>query len=911
MSGPVNGGRHLWAAATRVLLAILIAGAWSSSARAAQQVYFTSVTNVTDLIVQRIYAETVRLDISAWYLTEHAISIAILSRFQAGVPVRLIGDRGSIFEIDANTRREFYWLASQGVPIRLRYNPTWTPEIDHWKMGIFVGQNTVEFGSANWTTFELAPFSSTNYNDNTALFVDARDNNADDVALVAAFKARFDRIWNDTNVEPQSVGGGPPYLKNWNDACALESMCADYRTQYPNPAPMIIDTRRLEPDADTPPELIWGQGPEFNNRLVAEINAETTKVRFVIYRLTVDNITQALLNKWRSGVPVELIIEPNEYRNRVWPEFWLTRANIDRLWAAGLRTIKWRNPVRHAGLTHMKTLVTSAYATNASSNYASAWQRDHNYFVPAATKPATYSAIRNQVAAMYASLDFQNFVPEPPDAANLASPGSGATGFVAGTPLVWNRAAFATSYDVYLGTTQANMTWVANVPAQLVNNPPTAYSWTPPASMLQPGTTYVWGVISRTFATDADNSIYAVSSVWSFTTAGGGGGGGGPLPAPWATQDVGSVGTPGSASYSNGTFTVAGAGANIGGTSDAFRFVSQQANGDLQMWARITSIQNTNASAKAGVMLRESLAANAAHVTMDIKPGGAIEMMTRSSTGAQASVIGSASRSLPVFLGMVRSGNTVTGYVGDVSGNGVTWTAIGSTSFNAASAVAGMVVSSANTSVLNTSTFDTAAVEILSPPPPPPPPPSGQDVVIYASDSSIARHGSSWAPASSSSSPGGMKLVTPDAGVANLNAPLATPTDYVDIPFNANAGTYRIWLRLQATGNSKLNDAVWVQFSDAVISGSPAYRMNTTSGLLVNLATDASAASLNGWGWQNTAYWLSQQTAVTFNTSGAHTLRIQIREDGVQFDQIVMSPSTYFNQAPGPPTADSTIVQKP
>ena len=36
-----------------------------------------------------INAETVRLDIGTWYLTEHAVSIAIANRFHAGVPVRL------------------------------------------------------------------------------------------------------------------------------------------------------------------------------------------------------------------------------------------------------------------------------------------------------------------------------------------------------------------------------------------------------------------------------------------------------------------------------------------------------------------------------------------------------------------------------------------------------------------------------------------------------------------------------------------------------------------------------------------------------------------------------------------------------------------------------------------------------
>jgi hypothetical protein len=102
-----------------------------------------------------------------------------------------------------------------------------------------------------------------------------------------------------------------------------------------------------------------------------------------------------------------------------------------------------------------------------------------------------------------------------------------------------------------------------------------------------------------------------------------------------------------------------------------------------------------------------------------------------------------------------------------------------------------------------------------------------------------------------------------------------------------------------------------VQFSDALVSGAPIYPLNTTSGLLVNLATDASAVSLNGWGWENTAYWLSQPTTVTFATSGAHTLRIQTREDGMTLDQIILSPSLYLTAAPGPVNNDSTIVAKP
>ena len=117
-----------------------------------------------------------------------------------------------------------------------------------------------------------------------------------------------------------------------------------------------------------------------------------------------------------------------------------------------------------------------------------------------------------------------------------------------------------------------------------------------------------------------------------------------------------------------------------------------------------------------------------------------------------------------------------------------------------------------------------------------------------------------------------------------------------------------MWLRALALNDSKWNDSLWVQFSDAMADGSPIYPINTTSGLLVNLATSSDASSLRDWGWQNGVYWLSQPTTFTFPTSGMHTIRIQVREDGIQLDQIVLSPSAYMNSAPGPIAGDSTFV---
>jgi hypothetical protein len=489
---------------TSYLAVWILSAAVVTTAAAQDRIFFSATENVTAVLVERINAETVRIDMSAWYLTERAVSTALVNRFKAGVQVRLIGDRGSIFEIDPRTKSEFYWLANQGVPIRLRYHPTSYPEIAHWKATIFAGQNIVTFGSANYTPFELAPVSAANYKDEVVLFTA-------DPGLVNAFKTMFDRMWNDTTRETLSRISGPPYFRHWDEACANEPQCADYRTQYPSPVPMVIDTARLEPDHALPPEMVWGQGAVFNARIAEEISKEPALVDFVIYRLTVNDITDALLARHAAGVPVRLIIEPDEYRNRKWPEFWLTRAQIDRLWAAGV-AIKQR---AHVGLTHMKTLITSSTATVASSNFTAAWQRDHNYFVPAATKPAIHMALRERFNIMWNDhAAFVDFAPEPADAPALQSPLNGQGAVDPTVTLVWSRAAFATSYDVYLGTAPNALHHVGTVGARLINEPPATYSYSA-SSSLATASTYYWRVVSRTNA-----GLSTPSPIRSFTTGG-------------------------------------------------------------------------------------------------------------------------------------------------------------------------------------------------------------------------------------------------------------------------------------------------------------------------------------------------------------------------------------------------------
>src|SRR5439155_21555355 len=58
------------------------------------------------------------------------------------------------------------------------------------------------------------------------------------------------------------------------------------------------------------------------------------------------------------------------------------------------------------------------------------------------------------------------------------------------------------------------------------------------------------------------------------------------------------------------------------------------------------------------------------------------------------------------------------------------------------------------------------------------------------------------------------------------------------------------------------------------------------------LELDQPGCTEGNLGWQNKAYWLPDTGDVWFAATGTHTMRIQVREDGVELDQIVLSPVT-------------------
>ena len=110
------------------------------------------------------------------------------------------------------------------------------------------------------------------------------------------------------------------------------------------------------------------------------------------------------------------------------------------------------------------------------------------------------------------------------------------------------------------------------------------------------------------------------------------------LPLPWVDADIGPVGAGGSANHNAGVFTVTGSGTDIWGYSDEFHFASVELPHDGYLEARVTAIEGPHPWSKAGVMIRQSLAASSIHESFFITPGnGAVHQRRRETGGPSMS----------------------------------------------------------------------------------------------------------------------------------------------------------------------------------------------------------------------------------------------------------------------------------
>jgi regulation of enolase protein 1 (concanavalin A-like superfamily) len=181
--------------------------------------------------------------------------------------------------------------------------------------------------------------------------------------------------------------------------------------------------------------------------------------------------------------------------------------------------------------------------------------------------------------------------------------------------------------------------------------------------------------------------------------------------APLVGEDIGSVFLAGSDSYSaEGVFTVRASGADVFTAPDGFRFLHRTVTGDVTVIARVTGLQNTDAWAKAGVMIRETTAPDSRFAYSTVTADNGVSFGRRTVTGGLGGSSSIAGPAAPTWVKLTRNGNSFTAFY---SPDGQHWTPLGparSINMASTSAEVGIFVTSHDDTRLCTATFDNVTV---------------------------------------------------------------------------------------------------------------------------------------------------------------------------------------------------------
>ena len=182
------------------------------------------------------------------------------------------------------------------------------------------------------------------------------------------------------------------------------------------------------------------------------------------------------------------------------------------------------------------------------------------------------------------------------------------------------------------------------------------------------------------------------------------------LPDGWLSADIGGPALRGAATFQSGTFTVTGAGTDIYYGSDQFRYAYRRADGDVDIVARLRSLEYANAWTKAGVMIRASLAANAAHGFMLVSPSMGLSFQRRRDNGLLSIGTDGGAGKAPVWVKLQRRGAVITAFR---SADGINWTMVGSdTIVMPSSFYVGLAVTSHDAQKRVKAVFDAVAVSV-------------------------------------------------------------------------------------------------------------------------------------------------------------------------------------------------------
>ena len=276
-------------------------------------------------------------------------------------------------------------------------------------------------------------------------------------------------------------------------------------------------------------------------------------------------------------------------------------------------------------------------------------------------------------------------------------------------------------------------------------------------------------------------------------------------------------------------YDVRGGGTDVIGTNDRFYFAHRQVTGDFDMKVRLASFTPVHEWAKAGLMARAGLAANAANVFVLATPGiKGYRMTYRSLTGGTTLPRGSGAVSYPnTWIRLRRLGNTFLGYR---STDGRNWALVHMASVTMPRTLYfGMAVASNTTSQLATAQFRDLGPTGTQTPTAPAAPAS-----LAASAASATRINLSWAASSGATQYAVERR--PQGSTTFQEIGRVTGTTYADTTGLTAGGTYTYRVRA-------INSAGMSPYSPLATATTPTSTAPALTGLDIGGPTPAGSTT--------------------------------------------------------------------
>src|SRR3954464_4927731 len=714
-------------------------------------------------VLQYIRQETQEIAMGFWLMSDARYSNELVRAWQRGVKIRLLMDP-RCGDSHSACMAQNDQLAAAGIPMRNRA----TSGILHWKVIIFASQGQVEFAGANYAPFEMVPDTPyVNFTDEIVMF-------SKEPSIVHSFMTKFDDLWTSTTEFANYANVTGALTRSFATSTIDPELNfppdESYRTRAVNAyaqEPQAIDVLmfRITDEAHTfglvnalarnvPVRLITDE-QEYRNpaRLFDSYNVDRLWYAGVQVRLDGHQgikHEKAILLRGRgmsifgssnwTAASTDTQREHNMFTTQPWVFEWL-KAQFER---------KWNNSTGHQETKPFVPLPPDVPTYNSPTNgainvattgtrllfAAGLWAHLYDiYFGTTPNPPLLVTDLRlgpSQSATDYRAYALPQLQPGTryywkivsKTMAHVPAEGPVWSFTTAGTasnntpPTVsltapLNGATFTAPANITISANAADSDGTISKVDFYSGNTVIGTDTTAPFSITWPNVP-VGNYTLTAVATDSGNAMTISSAVSINVTAV-------PLPSGWSSTDIGAVGASGSTTFSNGTFSVTGGGADVWGTEDAFRFAYRSLTGDGLIVARVASIQAINSWTKAGVMIRNSTSPSSAHGFQVVasSPVKGVPFQRRTTDGNISVTTPGSQSTAPRWVKLVRSGTLITGYE---SADGVNWTIVGSDTIALGStALIGLGVTSHVAGTLATATFDNVTVTAATPPPNAPP----------------------------------------------------------------------------------------------------------------------------------------------------------------------------------------------